>query len=85
MQALIASTRARTDILIGLSPRAGQGLVRAARAWAMIGGRDMVLPEDVQAVFPAVAAHRLERAGTATAADHAAFIAELARGTAVPV
>jgi MoxR-like ATPase len=85
VQALIASTRERTDILIGLSPRAGQGLVRAARAWAMIGGRDMVLPEDVQAVFPAVAAHRIERAGTATAADHAAFIAELARGTAVPV
>jgi len=85
VQTLIASTRARTDIAIGLSPRAGQGLVRAARAWAMIAGRDMVLPEDVQAVFPSVATHRIERAGTATAADHAAFIAELARGTAVSV
>jgi MoxR-like ATPase len=85
VQALIASTRARTDIQIGLSPRAGQGLVRAARAWAMLAGRDMVLPEDVQAVFPSVAAHRLERADIATAADHAAFVAELARGVAVPV
>jgi len=85
VQALIASTRRRTDIQIGLSPRAGQGLVRAARAWAMLAGRDMVLPEDIQAVFPSVAAHRLERAGIATAADHAAFIAELARGVAVPV
>ena len=53
VQALIASTRQRTDVLIGLSPRAGQGLVRAARAWAMLAGRDMVLPEDVQAVFAA--------------------------------
>ena len=85
VQTLIASTRRRTDIQIGLSPRAGQGLIRAARAWAMLAGRDMVLPEDIQAVFPSVAAHRLERAGIATAADHAAFIAELARGVAVPV
>ncbi len=49
------------DIKLGLSPRAGQGLLRAAQAWALIAGRDAVLPEDVQAVFPAVAAHRLMR------------------------
>jgi MoxR-like ATPase len=85
VQALIANTRERTDVVLGLSPRAGQGLVRAARAWAMLAGRDMVIPEDVQAVFGPVATHRLERAGVATAADHAAFIAELGRGVAVPV
>jgi MoxR-like ATPase len=85
VQALMANTRQRTDVAIGLSPRAGQGLIRAARAWALLAGRDLVLPEDVMAVFPAVASHRLERAGTATAADHAAFIAELARGVAVPI
>ncbi len=85
VQALVANTRQRTDILLGLSPRAGQGLVRAARAWAMIAGRDFVVPEDVQAVFAPVAAHRLERSGVATAADHAAFIAELALGVPVPV
>jgi MoxR-like ATPase len=85
VQALIASTRQRTDVLLGLSPRAGQGLVRAARAWALVAGRDMVIPEDVQAVFVPVATHRLERAGVATAADHAAFIGELLRGVAVPV
>ena len=85
VQALIAHTRQRPDVLLGLSPRAGQGLVRAARAWALLAGRDMVVPEDVQAVFPSVAAHRLERAGVATAADHAAFIAELQRGVAVPI
>ncbi len=85
VQALVASTRQRTDVLLGLSPRAGQGLVRAARAWAMLAGRNMVIPEDVQAVFAPVASHRLERVGVAAAADHAAFIAELQRGVAVPV
>ena len=85
VQTLIASTRQRTDVLLGLSPRAGQGLVRAARAWAMLAGRDLVIPEDVQAVFASVAGHRLERAGVATTADHAAFIAELSRGVPVPV
>jgi MoxR-like ATPase len=64
VQALIAYTRANADLQLGLSPRAGQGLVRAARAWALIQGRESVLPEDVQAVLPAVASHRLTlRAG----------------------
>jgi len=43
----------------GLSPRAGLMLLAGARAYAMIAGRPMVLPEDVQAVFPSVAGHRL--------------------------
>jgi len=43
----------------GLSPRAGLNLVKMARAWAWLQGRDMVLPDDIQAVFPSVAAHRL--------------------------
>ncbi len=43
----------------GLSPRAGLGWLRAAKAWALMEGRDMVLPEDVQAVGPAVTGHRL--------------------------
>jgi MoxR-like ATPase len=66
VQALIAHTRTNADLQLGLSPRAGQGLVRAARAWALIQGRDAVLPEDVQAVLPAIASHRLNlRAGLA--------------------
>jgi len=43
----------------GLSPRAGLLLLAASRAWALLAGRPMVLPEDVQAVFPSVAGHRL--------------------------
>lgn len=43
----------------GLSPRAGLGIVKAARAWAFMEGRAMVIPEDVQATAPAVINHRL--------------------------
>ncbi len=43
-----------------LSPRAGLGLLAGARAWALIAGRDHVLPDDVQAVLPAVCEHRLD-------------------------
>ena len=60
-QTLIARTRDRPDLKLGLSPRAGQGLIRAAQAWARLAGRAAVLPEDVQAVLPAVISHRLER------------------------
>jgi MoxR-like ATPase len=59
VQALIAHTRTAPEWKHGLSPRAGLGLVAAARAWALLDGRDHVLPEDVQAVLPAVVPHRL--------------------------
>lgn len=60
VQALLAQTRHAPGLVHGLSPRAGQALLHAARAWALLDGRDAVLPEDVQAVFAAVAAHRLQ-------------------------
>ena len=65
VQALLAASRGHSASAAdnggrhGLSPRAGLMLLAAARAWALIAGRPMVLPEDVQAVFPAVAGHRL--------------------------
>lgn len=58
VQALLAASRAG-PFGPGLSPRAGVKLVHAARAHAYLAGRDAVLPEDVQAVFVAVSAHRL--------------------------
>src|SRR6201995_3182778 len=60
-QALITRTRERMDLKLGLSPRAGQGLIRAAQAWTYIAGRKAVLPEDLQAGLPSVVAHRLGR------------------------
>jgi MoxR-like ATPase len=61
LQRLLEQSRSMPGLLYGLSPRAGLGLLRAAKAWALMAGRDHVLPDDVQAVFPAVAEHRLEQ------------------------
>ncbi|MEQ6291486.1 MoxR family ATPase [Vogesella sp. GCM10023246] len=57
--ALLQATRQNEQFVHGLSPRAGLGLLAAAKAWAMLEGRDHVLPEDIKAVFVAVVAHRL--------------------------
>lgn len=65
VQALLAASRADADIAVGLSPRAGLALLAAARAHAMLEGRDHSLPEDVQAVFVQVAEHRLVAAASA--------------------
>ena len=59
VQALIKATRDSNEFHNGLSPRAGLGLLAVAKAWALLAGRNMVIPEDVQAVFGAVATHRL--------------------------
>ena len=59
VQALLARSRQQPGIRVGLSPRAGLALLRAARAYALLLGREHVLPEDVQALFIAVAGHRL--------------------------
>jgi len=59
VQALLSATRRAPMFSSGLSPRAGLGLLAAARAWALTAKRDYVLPEDLQAVFPYVAGHRL--------------------------
>jgi MoxR-like ATPase len=82
-QGLIARTRERTDLKLGLSPRAGQGLIRAAQAWTYLAGRKAVLPEDVQAVLASVVAHRLERRESTGTGESHAIAQELIR--AVPV
>ena len=82
-QALITRTRERMDLKLGLSPRAGQGLIRAAQAWAYLARRGAVLPEDIQAVLPAVVSHRLESREPAAANKDIA--AELIKAVPVPV
>ena len=59
VQALLQFSRDCGLWMHGLSPRAGLGLLAAARAWALIDERAQVIPEDVQAVLPAIAGHRL--------------------------
>jgi len=65
LQALVAATRSGRWFAEGLSPRAGIALVRAAKARALIEGRDYVAPDDVQAVLPQTIAHRLVPVGDA--------------------
>lgn len=57
--ALVQYSRELPGLRHGLSPRAGLAIRRAAQAWALVEGRDGVLPEDIQQVFPHVAGHRL--------------------------
>lgn len=60
---LVEATRTHPQFALGLSPRGSLALLGAARSWALLAGRDYVIPEDVQAVLPSVAGHRLrERA-----------------------
>jgi MoxR-like ATPase len=60
---LVDFTRTSPRFDTGLSPRAALALVHGARAWAYLQGRDLVLPEDVQAVMDEVAGHRLRLEG----------------------
>lgn len=59
VQRLVQASRDSEDILFGLSTRGALALLRSGRAWAFLQGRGHVTPEDIQLVFPAVAAHRL--------------------------
>jgi MoxR-like ATPase len=83
VQALVAHTR--RELALGLSPRAAQGLLRAAQAWALIAGENAVLPEHVQIVFPAIAAHRLETRQDDAAARGHELADALIRAVAVPI
>jgi MoxR-like ATPase len=59
LQTLMAATRSGRWFVEGLSPRAGIAVLRAARAKALLAGRDYVAPDDVQAILPQTIAHRL--------------------------
>jgi MoxR-like ATPase len=59
LQRLVTHTRQSRDFVHGLSPRGLLALKRATQAWAFIEGRNYAIPEDIQAVLPSVAEHRL--------------------------
>lgn len=59
VQKLVHATRHHARIECGLSPRGAIALMRSAQSWALVENRDYVIPDDVQAVFVAVTAHRL--------------------------
>lgn len=59
VQALVTASREHPELAWGLSTRGALALLQAARGWALLEGRDHVLPEDVQAVWVPVVGHRL--------------------------
>ncbi len=63
VQRLAARSREGGEFAVGLSPRGVLALLRSAKTWALMDSRDHVLPDDVQAVLPAVTAHRLQPGG----------------------
>lgn len=64
---LLDAIRARSDVLLPASMRAGVYLQRAAQAWALFDGRDFVLPDDIKVLATAVLGHRLGMRGRAKA------------------
>ncbi|MFQ5544898.1 MAG: AAA family ATPase, partial [Acidiferrobacterales bacterium] len=84
VQDLIASTRGSDRFAHGLSPRAGLALMHAAQAWALLEGRAMVLPEDVQAVVPSVVAHRLRPSDPSTDESSEARVQRLLTSVPIP-
>jgi MoxR-like ATPase len=84
VQALVRHTRESADIEIGLSPRGAQALVAAARAYAFVENHSGVYPDDVQAVFAAVAGHRLKPAGSTRFRSPAELCQHVLDSVAIP-
>lgn len=81
---LTAATRTHPDLAVGASPRASVGLLQAARAHAIVVGREHVTPDDVQAVVGAAFAHRVSVGGSVDTRAGAAVVADIVARTAVP-
>ena len=84
VQAIVDHTRRSPDYEVGLSPRAALALLRAARAWALIDHRDLVIPEDIQAVLLAVTGHRLRSASGMTAGSATSLATALVGAVPIP-
>ncbi len=82
VQGLLGYSRQAPEFPLGLSPRAGLGLLQAARAWAFLTGRDCVYPDDVREVLTAVVAHRLR--SSAMPIDDESCLRPLFEQVAVP-
>jgi MoxR-like ATPase len=79
--ALLRRTRADERVELGASPRAGLMLLRAAKARALVQGRDHALPDDVQALAPSVLAHRLMLVPEAAGIERATIVADAVSAT----
>jgi MoxR-like ATPase len=84
VQAILRYTREAARYTHGLSPRAGLALLSAARSWALLDGREAVIPEDVQAVLPGVASHRLQAVGEHARQNSDVLVRDLIEAVAIP-
>jgi len=84
LQALVDYSRRSPDFVSGLSPRAALAMLAAARAWALMEGRNQVLPEDLQAILPGVVGHRLFVARDSTRVNGNAVSDQLIEAVPVP-
>lgn len=78
LQNLVEFTRNSDRIITGYSPRAGMALLRVAQSWAMIEGRDHVIPEDIQTIVPSTTHHLRTASGNIDA------VQDIIRQVAIP-
>jgi MoxR-like ATPase len=84
VQAILRHSRESARYVHGLSPRAGLSLLAASRAWALLDGRNAVIPEDIQAVLPGVASHRLQSVQDVLISDGEKLVRELIEAIPIP-
>ena len=85
LQELLAGSRRSGAARMGLSPRTGLAVLRAARAWALLHRRNHVLPEDVQTILPAVIGHRLHPGDADLGRTRSELVERLVKSVGVPV
>lgn len=84
--AIVEATRTHEEVALGVSPRGSLALLRAARVYAMLAGRDFVTPDDVKYLTRPVLAHRLVPRSFARGRERrqAAILDSILAATAVP-
>ncbi|MHB8868031.1 MAG: AAA family ATPase [Thermoleophilia bacterium] len=81
---IVWATRRSDKLVMGVSPRGAEATVLAAKAWALISGRDYCIPEDVQAIAPAVMRHRLVTRGEFTGIRREQVVEDLLQTVPIP-
>ena len=83
--AIATATRKDPEIVLGVSPRGSQLLMRASQASAYLHGRDFVIPEDTKTLAPFVFGHRIIPKQRGNSVSHTALVARLLEGVPAPV
>lgn len=82
--ALVRRSRQHPQVALGVSPRGSLAMARLARAWALLAGREYVVPDDIQHLAPFVFAHRLGLRGSPGSGSDVAVVGELLAAEPAP-